>query len=108
MPTNVSPEYKAAEAEYRKAREPAERLRCLKEMLRTYPKHKCTEHLQADIKTRIKQLTDELAGPRKGAARTGPPQGVRPEGAAQVALVGPPNSGKSSLLVRLTGAHSEI
>jgi ribosome-interacting GTPase 1 len=108
MPTNVSPEYKAAEAEFRKAREPAERLRCLKEMLRTIPKHKGTEHLQADIKTRIKQLTEELAGPRKGAARTGPPQTVRPEGAAQVALVGPPNSGKSSLLVRLTGAHSEI
>jgi ribosome-interacting GTPase 1 len=109
MPTNVSPEYKAAEAEFRKAREPAERLRWLKEMLRTIPKHKGTEHLQADIKTRIKQLTEELAGPRKGAARTGgPPQAVRPEGAAQVALVGPPNSGKSSLLVRLTGAHSEV
>ena len=63
MPTNVTPEYKKAEEAYRQARDPTERLDCLKELLRTIPKHKGTEHLQADIKTRIKQLTEELAGP---------------------------------------------
>ena len=108
MPTNVSPEYKKAEAEFRGARDPHERLRCLKEMLRTIPKHKGTERLQADIKTRIKVLTDELAGPKKSGARTGPAQAVRPEGAAQLSLVGPPNAGKSSLLARLTGSATEI
>ena len=66
MPTNVTPEYKKAEEAYRQARDPTERLDCLKELLRTIPKHKGTEHLQADIKTRIKQLTEELSGPRKG------------------------------------------
>ncbi len=35
MPTNVTPEYKKAEEAYRKAREPRERLDCLKELLRT-------------------------------------------------------------------------
>jgi ribosome-interacting GTPase 1 len=108
MPTNVSPEYKKAEAEFRSAREAPDKLRCLKEMLRTIPKHKGTERLQADIKTKIKQITEELAGPKKGGARTGPAQAVRPEGAAQIALVGPPNSGKSSLLARLTGSHTEV
>jgi ribosome-interacting GTPase 1 len=108
MPTNVSPEYKKAEAEYRRARDPEERLRWLKEMLSTIPKHKGTEHLQADIKSRIKELTEELAGPRKGGARTGPLHAVRPEGAAQVALVGPPNSGKSSLHRVLTGSQAEV
>ena len=54
MPTNVTPEYKKAEEAYRKAREPKERLDCLREMLRTIPKHKGTDHLQADIKSRIK------------------------------------------------------
>lgn len=108
MPANLSPEYKQAEAEFRKAREPKDRLRWLHEMLRTIPKHKGTERLQADIKTRIKQLTDESTGPKKGAARGGPPQAVRAEGAAQVALIGPPNAGKSSLLAKLTGAHTEI
>ncbi len=108
MPTNVTPEYKKAEEAYRKAREPRERLDCLREMLRTIPKHKGTDHLQADIKTRIKQLTEELAGPKKGGRRKGPSHVVRPEGAAQVCLVGPPNAGKSSLHARLTGSHSDI
>ena len=50
-------------------------------MLRTLPKHKGTEHLQADIRTRIKELTDELSGPRKGGAHTGPAHVVHPDGA---------------------------
>ncbi|MFQ6006553.1 MAG: GTPase [Woeseia sp.] len=108
MPTNVTPEYKKAEEAYRKAREPGERLDCLKEMLRTIPKHKGTEHVQADIKTRIKQLTEELTGPKKGGRRSGPSHVVRPEGAAQLCLVGPPNAGKSSLHARLTGSRSDI
>ncbi len=108
MPTNVTPEYKKAEEAYRKAREPKERLACLKEMLQTIPKHKGTEHLQADIKTRIKQLSDELAGPKKGGRRSGPSLVVRPEGAAQLCLIGPPNAGKSSLHARLTGSRTDI
>ena len=109
MPANLSPEYKAAEAAFRKARDPRERLERLREMLRTIPKHKGTDHLQADIKHRIKELSEELERPRKGgAARSGPALVIRPEGAAQIALIGPPNSGKSSLHARLTGsgAHS--
>jgi len=108
MPTNVTPEYKKAEEAYRKAREPRERLDCLRVMLRTIPKHKGTDHLQADIKTRIKQLTAELAGPKKGGRHSGPSHVVRPEGAAQLCLVGPANAGKSSLHARFTGSHSDI
>jgi len=108
MPTNVTPEYKKAEEAYRKAREPGERLDCLREMFRTIPKHKGTEHLQADIKTRIKQLSEELAGPKKGGRRGGPSHVVRAEGAAQLCLIGPPNAGKSSLHARLTGSHSDV
>jgi len=108
MPANLSPEYKAAEAAFRQAREPRERLQCLREMLRTIPKHKGTEHLQGDIKSRIKQLTDELSGPKKGAARGGPPTVIHPEGAAQIALIGPPNSGKSALHARLTHSHAQV
>lgn len=106
MPANLTPDYKAAEAEFRRARAPEDRLRCLQEMLRTVPKHKGTEHLQADIKSRIKELTEELAGPRRGGARTGPPTSIRREGAAQVALLGPPNVGKSTLHAELTGSHA--
>ena len=108
MPTNVTPEYKRAEAEFRAARTPEDRLAGLREMLRTLPRHKGTEHLQADIRTRIKELTDELSGPRKGGAHTGPAHVVHPEGAGQVALLGPPNSGKSALHHRLTGSHAAV
>jgi ribosome-interacting GTPase 1 len=106
VPANLTPEYKAAEAEFRKARDAEDRLRWLREMLRTVPKHKGTEHLRADIKTRVKQLTEEVAAPTRGGTRTGPRTSVHPEGAAQVALVGPPNSGKSTLHARLTGSQA--
>jgi ribosome-interacting GTPase 1 len=108
MPANLSPEYKNAQEAFRKARDPKEKLERLREMLRTIPKHKGTEHLQADIKTRIKELTEELGGPRKGAARGGPELTIRPDGAAQVALIGPPNAGKSSLHARLTGSQAVV
>jgi ribosome-interacting GTPase 1 len=108
MPANLSPEYKAAEAAFRKARDPRDRLECLREMLRTIPKHKGTDHLQADIKRRIKELAEELEGPRKGGAHGGPSLVIRPEGGAQIALIGPPNSGKSALHARLTGSSAHV
>ena len=106
MPANLSPEYKAAQAALRQARDPNERLRCLREMLRVIPKHKGTDHLQADIKRRIHELVEELERPRKGGARGSPALVVRPEGAAQIALLGPPNAGKSTLHARLTGSNA--
>ena len=108
MPANLSPEYKEAQEAFRRARDPQERLEHLREMLRTMPKHKGTEHLQAEIRTRIKELTEELAAPKRAGVRTGPPLSVRPEGAAQVALLGPPNVGKSLLHARLTGSHAVV
>jgi len=107
MPANLSPEYKTAEAAFRQAREPRERLELLREMLRTIPKHKGTERLQADIKARIKDLSDEIDVGRRGGGHGGPALVIRPEGAAQIGLLGPPNAGKSLLHARLTasGAH---
>ena len=61
MPANLSPEYKEAETRYRAAKTPEERLVCLEEMLSTIPKHKGTEKMQADIKTRISKLKKEMA-----------------------------------------------
>lgn len=106
MPANLTPDYKAAEQAFRRSTEPEDRLHWLNEMMRTIPKHKGTEHLRADIKTRIKDLTDQIARSKKGGARGGPPTVFRPEGAAQVVLIGPPNSGKSALHTTLTGSHS--
>lgn len=107
MPANLTPEYKAAEAAFRAARDSKDRLECLREMLRTIPKHKGTDHLQADIKSRIRDLKEELAGPKKGGTRSGPATVIRPEGAAQIALIGAPNGGKSALHTRLTGSSAQ-
>jgi ribosome-interacting GTPase 1 len=108
VPANLSPGYKAAEAAFRRSRDPGERLEWLREMLRTIPKHKGTEHLQADIKARIKELAEQLDGAPKGAGRGGPALVIHPEGAAQIALIGPPNAGKSSLHARLTGSAAHV
>ncbi|HEU0199166.1 MAG TPA: TGS domain-containing protein, partial [Burkholderiaceae bacterium] len=108
VPANLSPEYKAAEAAFRKTRDPRERLEWLREMLRTIPKHKGTEHLQADIKARIRDLGAELEGGRKGGGHGGPVLVIHPEGAAQLALIGPPNAGKSALHARLTGSAAHV
>jgi uncharacterized protein len=91
MLANLSPEYKKAEQAFRMAREPRERLECLKEMLRTIPRHKGTEHLQADIKSRIRELTDEIGGAHAGPAHRHCGHAVRHEGAAKICLTGPPN-----------------
>src|SRR5262245_29821882 len=107
MPANLTPEYRAAEAAFRRARDPAERLEHLREMLRVMPKHKGTDHLQGDIKRRIKELSEELERPRRGGGRGGPLLVVRPEGAAQIALIGPPNAGKSSLHAQLTRSSAQ-
>lgn len=50
MPANLTPQYREAEARYRSAKTPEEKLKALEEMLATIPKHKGTEKLQAEIK----------------------------------------------------------
>jgi hypothetical protein len=64
--------------------------------------------MQSDLKARIKALSEELEGGRKGGGHGGPSLVVRPEGAAQVALLGPPNSGKSALHARLTHSNANV
>jgi len=108
MPANLTPAYRKAEEAYRAARDPAERLEHLKEMLRTIPKHKGTDHLQGDIKKWIKELTEELGSPKQGGKKKGPVHSVRPEGAGQIALLGAPNAGKSQLHAQLTGSRADV
>jgi len=106
MPANLSPEYLAAERDYRAAHTTAEKIAALERMLATIPKHKGTEKLQADLKRRISQARKE--GQKKGAAHAAPFYQVEREGAGQVALIGPPNSGKSQLVCALTHAEPEV
>ncbi len=105
MPANLPPDYHRAEERYRSAKTPEEKIVALEEMLRIMPKHKGTDALQGDVKARIAKLRKQPA--RKGA-RASFSHIVPREGAGQVALVGAPNTGKSSLVTRLTRATPEI
>ncbi len=106
MPANLTPDYLAAEREYREARAPAERIAALERMLATLPKHKGTEKLQADLRRRLSQARKESQ--KKGPAHSSPFYLVEREGAGQVVLIGPPNSGKSQLVCALTHARPEV
>jgi len=108
MPANLTPEYRNAEEKYKAASTPVEKLKALREMLSTIPKHKGTDKMQADIKRRISQLQDEIETKGKGAARKPVGQHVRKEGGGQVLFLGPPNAGKSALVSALTRARPEV
>ncbi|MFO0887808.1 MAG: GTPase [Isosphaeraceae bacterium] len=108
MPANLPPQYLKAEEDFRRAGTPADRLEALREMFKLLPKHKGTEKLQSDLKQKISRLRDEIEGAKAGGKKSGVSHRVPHEGAGQVALVGPPNSGKSALLAALTHAHPEV
>ena len=107
MPANLTPEFIKARKRFRAARDPDEKLAALEEMLKTIPKHKGTDKMQADIKRRIAKLRETPSHGRRGARSSGHDHVPR-EGAGQVALIGPPNTGKSSLLTALTNARPEV
>ena len=108
MPANLTQQYYAAEEAYKKASTPEEKLAALEEMLATIPKHKGTEKLQADIKKRISRLRKEGSQTQGGGSRQEDPFFVEPQGAGQVLLLGPPNSGKSALVQCLTNAKTQV
>src|SRR5512137_1849789 len=106
MPANLTPEYEKAELRYKQATTDEERLAGLQAMLSAIPKHKGTEKMQADLKRRMSQLR---RGEQKEAHAKGPdPFHIPRSGAGQVVLIGPPNTGKSSLLAATTHAAVKV
>ncbi|NPV51203.1 MAG: TGS domain-containing protein [Candidatus Methanofastidiosum sp.] len=110
MPANVTPEYLKAEDTYKSAKTSKEKLVALELMLSTIPKHKGTEKMQLQIKRNLSKLKKEVEKEKelKKGGSGGTSFFVRKEGAAQVALAGLPNSGKSTILNKLTGKDVDI
>ena len=109
MAANLSPEYFEAERKYKSAQNPAEKAAALEEMLSAIPKHKGTEKMQADIKSRLAKLRAQAQAQKKGGpAHAQPFYQIDREGCGQLALVGAPNTGKSALLRALTHATPEV
>jgi ribosome-interacting GTPase 1 len=107
MPANLPPQYKEAEGKLKTARTPEEKIAILQEMLAIMPKHKGTDHLKADLRNRISKL-EKLKGSKRARGRGESRFAVEREGAAQVAVVGPPNCGKSSLISSMTNSEVSV
>ena len=105
MPTNLPPDYFDAEKRYREAKSAPDKIAALEEMLAIMPKHKGTDHLKADLRRRIAKLMQ--SGGKKAAAQRAA-MTVQKEGAAQVPVIGTPNSGKSSIVNALTNASPTV
>lgn len=110
MPANLPPQYYELEREFKAERDPREKLRLAQELLAMMPKHKGTDKLQAEMKGKISKLKLEIDGTQKkhGARTVESYDHIDREGAAQIVLIGPPNSGKSTILDALTGAKPLI
>jgi len=105
MPANLPPQYLEAEENYRLAKTIPEKVAALEEMLAIMPKHKGTDHLRAELRRRIAKLI-EASGKKLATKRTSTV--IPKEGAAQVAVIGLPNAGKSQLVSSITNASPTV
>lgn len=110
MAINATPMYAKAEERYRSAHSPAEKVAALEEMLRLVPKHKASEKLQAQLKEKLKNAREAMQKGQAAKSSHGPGDlfNIPRQGAGQIALLGAPNVGKSSIVGALTAAKVEI
>ncbi len=105
--TNQSPQYQKAEAKFLSAQTPEERIEALKEMIKECPKHKSSEKMLANLKTRLKKFQEQLEKSKKISRSRSGKKGIKKED-LQAIIVGLTNSGKSSLLFALTNTLPKI
>ncbi|HEX41527.1 MAG TPA: TGS domain-containing protein [Phycisphaerales bacterium] len=106
MPANLTPQYLKAEQWYKSATTVEEKILALEEMLRVIPRHKGTEHMRADLRRKLSSLKD--SGGKKAAGGHVDVFHIPRGGAGQIALLGLPNSGKSSIVGLFTNAKVTI
>jgi len=106
MPANLTPEYFKAEQWYKTATTNEEKILAIERMLSVMPKHKGTDHLKADLRRKLSKLKEDAVQKKTGKHVDifHVPRG----GAGQIALLGTPNCGKSSIVAALTNAKVHV
>lgn len=107
MPINAGYEYIEAEKNYLLAKTIPEKIAGLEEMMRVAPKHKGSENLLENLRNRLTKLKKQLEKTQT-SRRTTKSLSIKREGAAQIVLVGQTQTGKSTLLKKLTNANVAI
>jgi ribosome-interacting GTPase 1 len=105
LPANLPPEAKAKWNEALAEKNPRKKILAFQEFLSSIPKHKGNERLRAQIKTKIATLKEQVAAQRGKRSGSRSSWSIDREGAAQIAIFGPTNAGRSSLLRSLTNAQ---
>ena len=109
MPANLPPTYYKLKHQHEAAKTDEERLSLLEEMLRIVPKHKGTEKVVSDLRKRIAVIKKGASGKGgKSSGKKGYSEHIPKQGAGQIVMLGPPNSGKSHMLASFTKAKSEV
>lgn len=101
MPINAGPEYFKVEKEYLNAKNVPDKIFWLEELIKVAPKHKGSENLLAELRTRLKKLKEKSEKLSKKSG--GNKKGIKKEG-FQFVIIGKTGVGKSSLLSKLTNA----
>lgn len=104
MPANLPPQFFQLQNKLKEVKTLEEKIEILKEMLAVCPKHKGTEKVQEEIKRKIAKLKREV--PKK--IKREEIYFVKKEGAGQVLVLGPPNSGKTSLVNKLCQTNFKV
>ena len=104
MTVNPGVEYQLAEGEFQNASTAEEKLKALQKMWSTVPKHKSSEGLQRQIKQKLSKYKD-LLRKEKSFKRGSSSLSIKKEGSATISIIGVPNSGKSTLLKKLTNSN---
>jgi len=107
MPANLTPQYIELRTRFQQSKDDEEKAELLQEMIAIIPKHKGTNKLLGELKSKLATLRKEAQHkPSKHKAYN--PYRIVRQGAGQVLIIGFPNVGKSRLVSSLTKVHTQV